>query len=75
MFDNLPVFSELPFADRNILSLFCQERRISKGEMLLNEHEEGMAVYILKQGKLRIFKTIHGTEQNINTITEYGTIL
>ena len=76
MFDNLPIFSELPLTDRNILSLFCQERFLKAGEILFNEDDEGMAVYILKRGRLRIFKTADNhQEETVSIITESGTII
>ena len=75
MFENLPVFSELPAADKNILSLFCQERFLKAGTTLFNEGDEGMAAYILKEGSLGVFKTQDGKKHLFTVITERGSMV
>lgn len=56
MFEWLEIFSVLTDDEKNKLSLFCQERFLKKWDILFKEWDEAIALYVLKQWKLRAYK-------------------
>ncbi|MDD2487013.1 MAG: cyclic nucleotide-binding domain-containing protein [Candidatus Gracilibacteria bacterium] len=74
MFDKIPLFSSLDNNEKNKLSLFCQERLIRSGEVLFNESDEATALYIVKEGKLKVYRDRSEGEQVLGFI-ENGDIV
>ncbi|MCK9272829.1 cyclic nucleotide-binding domain-containing protein [Candidatus Gracilibacteria bacterium] len=56
MFEGISIFDSLTSEELNNLSLFCQERFLKKGEILFKEGDDAVAMYILKNGKLKAYK-------------------
>lgn len=54
--DSVGLFSSLSNNERETLSLFCQERLLSSGEILFGEGDDAIALYIVKSGSLKAYK-------------------
>lgn len=54
--DSVELFDSLSDNERNTLSLFCQERLLRSGEILFNEWDDAIALYIVKSGSLKAYK-------------------
>ncbi|MDD5376989.1 MAG: cyclic nucleotide-binding domain-containing protein [Candidatus Gracilibacteria bacterium] len=54
--DPIEFFDSLSNNERETLSLFCQERLIRSGEVLFNEGDDAIALYIVKSGSLKAYK-------------------
>lgn len=66
--DKMEILSSLTIEEKNRLSDFCQERMISKWEILFNEWDEANAMYILKTGSIWIYKNIDEVKVYIWTV-------
>ncbi|MDD5213360.1 MAG: cyclic nucleotide-binding domain-containing protein [Candidatus Gracilibacteria bacterium] len=62
--DNLDLFSSLSEQERKSIEIFCQERTLSLGEILFNEGDDAVAMYIVKSGGLQAY-TYSGILGNI----------
>lgn len=49
-------FGSLSDQEKGMLSLYCQERFVRTGEVLFHEGDDAMAFYIVKSGKLKVYK-------------------
>lgn len=49
-------FDNLSQTEKDNLSLFCQERHLKTWEILFNEWDEAVALYIVKNWKLKAYK-------------------
>lgn len=56
--DNIDLLSSLSQEEKNNMENFCQERKVSKGEIIFNEWDEANAMYILKTWSVSIYKKI-----------------
>jgi CRP-like cAMP-binding protein len=56
MFDEIPLFQDLSETDKSTISLFTQERRIRAGEVLFNEGDDAIAMYVVKSGTLKAYR-------------------
>lgn len=56
MFEWVSIFDTLTSAELDNLSLFCQERFLKEWEILFNEWDDAVAMYILKSWKLKAYK-------------------
>ena len=54
--DWIRLFESLSQGELDNLSIFCQERFLKTWEILFNEWDDAVALYILKSGKLKVFK-------------------
>lgn len=61
MLESLKILSGLTQNERDSLSMFCQEKPLSIGEVLFKEWDEANALYILESGILKVEKTIEGS--------------
>nr|MDD3720237.1 cyclic nucleotide-binding domain-containing protein [Candidatus Gracilibacteria bacterium] len=68
MLDSLDVLSSLTQQDRDNLAIFCQERHVSKGEILFSEGDDANSMYFLKTGKFNIFKTLNGGQVKLGQV-------
>lgn len=55
MLEWIELFSSLGEDSLNTLSMFCQQRRVLKGEILFRRWEESTSMYIVISGKLEVF--------------------
>lgn len=53
--DNLDLFSSLSEQERKSIEIFCQERTLSLWEILFNEWDDAVAMYIVKSGGLQAY--------------------
>lgn len=58
----IQLFSDLSSSEVENLSLFCQEKLLSRWEVLFHEWDEGNAMYILKSGSIKVSKDVDGSE-------------
>ena len=58
----IQLLSDLSETDKDNLSLFCQEKKLKKWEILFKEGDEANAMYILKKGSFEIRKVISWKE-------------
>lgn len=56
MLNGIPLFSGLTEAEKSTISLFAQERKINAGTVLFSENDDATAMYIVKAGKLKIYR-------------------
>jgi CRP-like cAMP-binding protein len=63
MFDEIPLFQDLSETDKSTISLFTQERRIRAGEVLFNEGDDAIAMYVVKSGTLKAYRDRSSWEQ------------
>jgi len=66
--NDIEILKILSPEERESLADFCQERTISKGEVLFNEGDEANAMYILKTGAIGIYKNIEGQKTLLGTL-------
>lgn len=52
------MLEELSYEEKSSFALFCQERHLSKWEILFNEWDEANAVYFLKEWEISIYKNL-----------------
>ncbi|MDD2516467.1 MAG: cyclic nucleotide-binding domain-containing protein [Candidatus Gracilibacteria bacterium] len=57
MFEGISLFDSLTEKEKKNLALFCQERVLEDGEILFQEDNEAVAMYFLKNGLLKVYKT------------------
>ena len=62
MLDGIQILAGLSPDEQENLSLFCQEKVLSSWELLFKEGDEANAMYILKSGSIKIFKSIDGKD-------------
>ena len=76
MFEGIPLFEHLTSTQMEKLSLFCQERLLKGGEVLFAEGDEASALYILKSGLLKVYRSVMtGEEETIVTISHAGDLI
>ncbi|EKD66436.1 MAG: hypothetical protein ACD_49C00042G0009 [uncultured bacterium (gcode 4)] len=56
MFEWISIFDSLTSSELTNLSMFCQERFLKEWEILFNEWDDAVAMYILKSGKLKVYR-------------------
>ena len=56
MLNGIPLFSGLTESEKSTVSLFAQERKINVGTLLFSENDDATAMYIVKDGKLKIYR-------------------
>ena len=56
MLNGIPLFSWLTESEKSTIALFAQERKINSGTLLFSENDDATAMYIVKEGKLKIYK-------------------
>jgi len=56
MFNGIPLFSGLTESEMSTIALFAQERKINAGTLLFSENDDATAMYIVKTGKLKIYR-------------------
>jgi len=59
MLENFVILNYLSENERKNLELFCQERFLSKWEILFKEWDEANSMYFLKKGSISIHKSIN----------------
>ncbi len=66
--DSVELFDSLSNAERSTLSLFCQERVLYKDEILFNEWDDAIALYVVKVGLLKAYKDRSDGEKLLGNI-------
>ncbi len=56
MFEDIELFAGLTPAEKETISMFCQERLLESGEILFSEGEDAIAMYVVKSGSLKVYK-------------------
>ena len=56
MLNGIPLFSSLTESEKSTIALFAQERKINAGTVLFSENDDATAMYIVKSGKLKIYR-------------------
>ncbi|MDQ1343933.1 MAG: family transcriptional regulator, cyclic receptor protein [Patescibacteria group bacterium] len=56
MLEDIGLFAELTASERNTLGMFCQERPLENGELLFSEGDGATAMYVVKEGSLKVYK-------------------
>ena len=59
---NVPLFANLPAADLEALSQQVDERRLTAGQLLFAEGSLGQQAFVIREGRIEIFKTSNGRE-------------
>ncbi len=65
MLEWVKILKDLTEEERQNLELFCQEKFISKWEVLFREWDEATSMYILKTGSFKVTKNISWVEKTI----------
>ncbi len=68
MLDDIDFFHMFSADERRRLEIFCQLRTLSGGESLFFEGEEASAFYIVKSGKLEVYRVRDGVETRVGYI-------
>lgn len=71
---NVPIFSQLLEADLKKLENISKERFYKKGALVISEGNKGEAIYIIKTGKVKIYKTSSDGREIILDIKDAGKI-
>ncbi|MGF7056391.1 Crp/Fnr family transcriptional regulator [Brassicibacter mesophilus] len=71
---NVPIFSQLLEADLKKLENIAKERFYKKGALVISEGNKGEAIYIIKTGKVKIYKTSSDGREIILDIKDAGKI-
>ncbi len=58
----VPMFADLPDSDLEQLCAQVEEVRLAKGEILFVEGSRGQQAYVIKEGKIEIYKNADGVE-------------
>jgi len=66
----IPLFSELSPEQLKELELISIKKRYPKGAVIFNPSQKGEYFFVLKRGKVKIFKTSKGKEQIIRIFEE-----
>lgn len=61
--DSISLFSGLSESERSTVELFSQERLIRSGEVLFNEGDDATAMYVVKSGRMKIYRERSTGEQ------------
>lgn len=69
--DWIQFFDSLSISERDNLSLFCQERFLKSGEILFNEWDEAVALYVVKRWKIKAYKDRSDWEKVLWMISEW----
>jgi len=56
LLDKIELFTSLNDTERRTLALYCQERFLQSGEILFNEGDDAVAMYIVESGSLKVYK-------------------
>lgn len=62
--DNVELLSSLSVDEKQSLEMFCQERKMSNGEILFSEGDDASSMYIVKSWELQAY-TFSGILWNI----------
>ena len=60
LFDNIKIFWELSWEEKENLSLFCQQKYAEPWEVIFTEWDEANAMYILAEGEVEISHNVSG---------------
>ncbi len=71
---NIPIFSQLLQSDLEKLEKLTKERFYKKGTIVISEGNKGEAIYIVKTGKVKIYKTSSDGREIILDIKDDGKI-
>lgn len=71
LLDWISFFENLSSAERDNVALFCQERFLKTWEILFQEWDEATALYIVKTGKLRVFKERPDWDQTLGYVEQW----
>lgn len=69
--DWIQFFDSLSVSEKDNLSLFCQERFLKSGEILFNEWDEAVALYVVKKWKIKAYKDRSDGEKVLWLISEW----
>lgn len=69
--DWISFFDDLTSWEKDNLSLFCQERVIKEGDILFNEWDEAVALYIVKKWQLKVYKNRSDWEKILGSINNW----
>jgi CRP/FNR family transcriptional regulator len=69
LFKRIPLFSELNEEQLKELAALSLLRKYSKGEVIFNPAQKAESFFILKRGKVKVYKTSKGKEQIIRIFT------
>lgn len=56
LLDWISFFNDLTSSERDNLALFCQERLLKSWDILFNEWDEAVALYVVKSWQLKVYK-------------------
>jgi CRP/FNR family transcriptional regulator len=71
-FNSKPILESLNSIDLLFFNEHMKQERVSKGVELFKEGNQSKSVYIIKQGKVKIYQTMHGSENHILYIYRAG---
>lgn len=63
--DSIPFFSALNEDDKQHLSYFCQEQKLSKWDELVHQWDEPNAFYIVIEGAFGVYKETNGVVEEL----------
>ncbi len=67
----IPLFQDIPLADVEHVVQIAQLQRYQKGEIIFNQNSEATGFFIVKTGRVKVFKlAIHGKEQILHIFGE-----
>lgn len=66
----LPLFAELPEADLDELCQGVEEVKLKQGEVLFTEGSVGHYAYVIKEGKLEVYKSSNGQQVHLDVRQE-----
>jgi CRP/FNR family transcriptional regulator len=69
LFKRIPLFSELSPEQLKEVAALSLLRKYSKGEVIFNPAQKAESFFILKSGKVKIYKTSRGKEQILRIFT------
>lgn len=64
----IPIFSDLNARQIGKVEGICHDRFYKEGEKIFSEGEPGTAMYIIKSGEVKIYKTNNGADVHIATL-------
>lgn len=56
MLQGIQLFANLTESEKEVLGLFCQTRTLEDNEPLFSEDDHANAMYVVKEGALKVFR-------------------
>lgn len=71
LLDWISFFENLSSIERDNVALFCQERFLKSWEVLFQEWDEATALYVVKSGKMRVYKERPDWDQTLGYVENW----